>query len=205
MVKKIKILGIIFFIFISSVTIAQERMECTSACVDSLVKFLKTNTTYYPVETKIVGKIMFLEYNEVQDTLCNDKVYSWISKVKNDNVKAYVLSDADNKCYILSSLVKQATGLAVNFTSWIIAIKDSSIVFEFESLSDNPKLIYFDQETGKLNFFRITYGEIFFWERDWDNVDIEIELNEIDSGEIKTNKITKVVPAGRNRQAECIR
>lgn len=185
MVRYIKILQTLFLVFFSFVAVAQEKIEGVSPCVDSIINILQTNTTYQPVKTKITGKKALLKIDKAQDTFKQEKVLTWIDKVEKDSIKTYALNNADYSCYVLSSSVKQATGLAINFTSWLIIIPSSNLVFEFESLSQNPKLIYFDQETSKLNFVRFTYGEHFFWKRDWDNVDFKMELNEVDNGEMK--------------------
>lgn len=185
MVRGAKILQALFLVFCSFVAVAQEKIEGIYPCVDSIINTLQTNTAYQPVKTKITGKKVVLKSDKAQNTFKQEEVLSWMDKVEKDSIKAYALNNAEYTCYVLSSSVKQATGLAINFTSWLIIIPNSNLVFEFESLSQNPKLIYFDQETSKLNFVRFTYGEHFFWKRDWDNVDFKMELNEIDNGELK--------------------
>jgi len=185
MVSGLKILLILFLVFFSFVAVAQEKIEGFSPCVDSIINTLQTNTTYHPVKAKITGKKAILKSDKAQDTFKQEKILSWIDKVEKDSIEVYSLNSTEYMCYVLSSSVIQATGLAINFTSWLIITPNSNLVFEFESLSQNHKLIYFDQETSKLNFVRLTYGEHFFWKRDWGNVDFKIELNEIDNGEAK--------------------
>jgi hypothetical protein len=185
MVRGIKILLVLLLTFSSCAVVAQEKIGGIFPCVDSVINASHTHTIYTPVKVKITGKKAVLKGDNTRDTFGQEKVLSWIDKVEKDSIRAYELKNAEYKSYILSSFIKQATGLGSNFTSWLIIIPKSNTVFEFESLAQNHRLIYFNKETSKLNFVRFTYGEYFFWKRDWDNVDFKIELNEIDNGESK--------------------
>lgn len=190
MVKIIKILQTIILVFFPFFSIAQEAKEVISPCVDSVINTIHTNTIYQLVKTEITGKKIVFKGSKVQTTFKQEKVISWIDKVEKDSIKAYELNNAECRFYLLSSSVKQATGLGINFTSWLIIFENSNLVFELESLSQNPKLIYLNQATNKLYFVRFTYGDYFFEKRDWDNIDFKIEFNEIDNGEIKLVNVT---------------
>jgi hypothetical protein len=185
MVKKVTILKVLFLVMLSFPAVAQEKIEGISICVDSVVATIDTNNTYIPLVVKILPKKIILKENSLQYEFKQDEILLWIDKVQNDSIKAFKLNNANFTYYVLSSQIKQATGLGINFTSWLIIDSQSCFIVEFESLSRNIRLIYFDSQTEKIRFIRFTYGESFFWSRDWDNIDYKIELNEIDRGNTK--------------------
>ncbi|MDZ4203490.1 MAG: hypothetical protein U1C46_01610 [Bacteroidales bacterium] len=185
MVRDVKMLQALFLVLLSFVAGAQERIKGVSPCVDSVINSLQTHTIYQPVKVKATDKKLTLKCDKTQKAFKQDAVLSWMNKIEKDSIKAYELNSTDLKCYVFSSYIKRATGLAINFTSWLIVVPKSNFILEFESLVQNNRLIYFDKQTNKLIFIRFTYGDSFFWNRDWDNVNFKMELNEIDNGSVK--------------------
>jgi len=74
-----------------------------------------------------------------------------------DSLKAFKLSSKNKSYYLFSSPVKQATGLAVNFTTWLVVDREANIVFEFKSLSESYKAFYLEKKTEKMNFISLTF------------------------------------------------
>jgi len=180
-----KILQFLLLIIIPFAISAQEKIEGIIPCVDSMIESRQSNTDYKLLKTKITEKKIIFKSSNSRDTFRQDEILTWIEKIEKDSLRVYELINVEQRCYLLKSNIKQATGLASNFTSWLIVIPKSNLIFEFESLSENRELVYLNSKTGNLQFVRFTYGENFFWKRDWENVDFKIELNEIDNGEVK--------------------
>lgn len=185
MVKSVTIFNVLFLVILSFPVFAQEKIKGISICVDSIIATIDTNNTYTPLATKVFPTKIILKENTLQCEFNQDEILLWLNKVENDSIKAYRLNNSCFTFYILSSQIKQATGLGANFKSWLIIDLQSCNILEFESLSENYRLIYFDSITERVRFIRITYGESFFWSRDWDNVVYKIELSEIDHDNTK--------------------
>ena len=185
MVKMMRTLYFLLLIISPFAMSAQEKIKGIIPCVDSIIENRQSNTNYKLLRTKITEKKIIFKSSNSKDTFRQGKILAWIEKVDKDSLKGYELINEEQRCYLLKSNIIQATGLASNFTSWLIIFPKSNLIFEFESLSENCELVYLNSKTGNLQFVRITYGENFFWKRDWDNVDFKIELNEIYDGKVK--------------------
>lgn len=185
MVEGMKDILFLLLIVVSSFTVvAQERIEVISPCVDSILTTIQTKVVYKPLDVE-ADEGIHIYLGDSSIVLKQEKVIEWLEGVKIDSLKGQELRINESVYYVFYSDVLPASGLANNFTIWLIVDVQSNLFIDFNSLSQNPKLIYFDQETSKLNFVRFTYGEHFFWKRDWDNVDFKMELNAIDNGEVK--------------------
>lgn len=180
-----KILFVALLTSLSFVALAQERIQGISPCVDSVVNASMTHTIHSLVKFKIIGKKIVFVNTNLRHTFDQENIFTWLNTIEQDSIKAYQLKNAQYEYFILSSKIKQATGIGSNFTSWLIIIPNTNEIYEFESLSQNPKLISFAISNKKLNFVKITYGDSFFWRRDWNNVDYQIEFYEIDNRAIK--------------------
>jgi uncharacterized membrane protein YkgB len=183
-----KTLYILVFIIYSHICFAQTEIEGIKPCVDSLISNLNNFTKYLSINFKIIDKgVVFYDKNLV-DTVKDEKISSLLEYFDMDSIHSYLLINNKLKCYAISSSIKQATGLAINFISWIIIIPKYHCIYNFKSLSSNPKLIFFDNKNN-LQFIRVIYGESLFWNEDWDNVEYEIELNEINMDSCNTKII----------------
>lgn len=184
MVKGMKILLSIFLVISSFVAVAQEQIGIITPCVDSVLTTIKNKAVYKPLDVTVDDGIRIV-LGDSNIVLQQEQVIEWLEGVKTDSLRGYKLSVDESNYYIFSSDVLPASGLANNFTIWLIVDVQLNLFIDFNSLSQNPKLIYFNQETNKLSFVRFIYGEHFFWKRDWDNVDFKMGLNEIDNGELE--------------------
>ncbi len=68
-------------------------------------------------------------------------------------------------------IYSSTTGIASNFQNWHIRLDNHSV--EFLSLSENPKLIFWDKN-GLLDYYSITYGGKFLDNKDWDNLTLDL-------------------------------
>ncbi len=177
MIVNKKILFISVFILYSYLCFSQTEIKGIKPCVDSLIYNLNNSTKYKDINIRIIEEGVVFYDTYFVDTVKNDNISSLIEYIDIDSIKSYTIINNEHKCYLISSCIKQATGLAINFTTWIIIIPQYNCVYDFKSLSSNPKLIYFIN--NNLYFIRFNYGENLFWNEEWDKVDYEIEINEI--------------------------
>lgn len=185
MVKSKVILLIIFLIYSPLVIVAQEWIEDITPCVDSILNTKQTKANYRSLEVKADSFIYLDVDNRNEVIFKQEQVTDWLEGVYSDSIRACEFKVDESTYYIFSSRILPASGLANNFTPWLIVDSKFKLFIEFNSLSQNPQLVYFNQEANRLNFVRVTYGDHFFQKRDWDNVDYKMELNEIDNGEVK--------------------
>jgi hypothetical protein len=102
----------------------------------------------------------------------------WLKNEDVENLAAFRLDHKEKQALILGSTNIGATGIASNFQNWHIRLANHSI--EFLSLSENPRLIFWDRR-GQLNYYAIDYGDEFLKDRNWDNLTLDLRLFRISS------------------------
>jgi hypothetical protein len=186
---------VLLFILLFNLNVhSQEEKEAFYPCLDSIFSNFKTKTLYRNLNINVKKAKIELSENSNCELILKDKqLIEWLQKMNNDSLKVYRVLNGRKEFYLFYSQNNQATGLAINFTSFLILkLNDTkaSNIFTFESLSSDKRLIYLDDVFEKINYFKITYGENFFLKRDWDNVDFKIESNIIRDDVMKTEKVT---------------
>jgi len=171
----------------------QEQIKTFYPCLDSIFSNLKTKTSYKHFNINIKKtEIELTEKGICKLTLKDKKLIEWLQKMNNNNLKVYKVLNERKEFYLFSSQNNQATGLAINFTSFLILKLNSTKaknIFTFESLSSDKKLIFLDDISERINYIKITFGENFFWKRDWDNIDFKIESNIIKDNVVSIEKV----------------
>lgn len=184
MVRGMKILLSLLLTTSCVMGVAQERIESLTPCVYSVLTTIQTKAVYKPLDVK-ADQGIHIDLGDTNIVLEQEQVVEWLERKSVDSLRGYKLTVNNSVYYLFSSQEEHGSGLIINFTMWLIIDVQSNLFIDFSSLSQNYKLIYFNSETSKLNFIRFTYGDYFFWNRDWDHVDYKMELNEINSGEMK--------------------
>lgn len=111
-----------------------------------------------------------------------DIVSAWLNAVNRDSIKVYGKLDKESY-FIVSSKVKKATGLAVNFTKWLVLKPSSKTAFDFWSLDDDPKFFYHKpEEPDKLNAVIFNYSDEFIHNKDWNKLSLKVSNYQIGSG-----------------------
>lgn len=184
-----QIFVILFLSFFCSTLFAQEKIEVIKPCVDSIVNIpTSKHTVYEKLKISVCKKSIALRGANFKRKYNNTELNSWINKMNIDSLEVFKLNESlKAEAYLFKSFNSQSAGLAVNFTSFLIFIPNKNVFIEFESLAVNEKLIYFDDVTNSLKYIRFSYGENFFWKRDWNDIDFKIETYEIKNS--KTNLI----------------
>ncbi len=134
-------------------SVISQEIRGISTCVDSLVENIRSKTEYADLSIEIIDGL-FVKTDFDSKSFKNEKTKKWISKIEKSEIKGKKVSIGRSHCYAFRSKIKYATGLAINFFSWMVIIPDLDIVFEFKSLSSNFRLIYF--ENG-LRFYKLNY------------------------------------------------
>lgn len=109
-------------------------------------------------------------FNTDDETLSPD-LKKWLETRDERELIASELLYGEKKVLILGSTNTKATGIASNFQNWFIRFDSRSI--EFLSLSENPKLIFWDKD-GLLNYYVVTYSSQFLDQKDWDNLTFDL-------------------------------
>ena len=175
-----------FFLVTVCVAHCQETAEALKPCVDAILNE-KSNSTYYETLNYDLSKDTIDILSTLQTILNeNEKYSSWSKKINKEDLEVCKLTNREKECYLLSSTYKQATGLAINFYTSLIVIPvpNGFRVIEFESLLANEELVFFDDKNGSLNYVRFTYGDNFFWSRDWENIDFKIEEYKVAAADV---------------------
>lgn len=108
---------------------------------------------------------------EPTDNALPPDLKKWLQNMREDMLVVYELRNGDKKALILGSLNNGATGLASNFLSWRIQLDSYSV--EFLSVSEDPKLIFWDKG-GTLNYYSIEYSDEFIEKKDYDNITFDL-------------------------------
>lgn len=155
--------------------------EC---CLDSIIKQVDINTIVksQPVDVKIKKNELFVS-NSDKVVLRNNEIEVWLQELAIvDSIKAFALTHGSNNYYLFSSPIKQATGLAVNFTTWLIVDAKRNVTFEIWSLSNNSEAFYFDKVRDELQYISFSFSDNFVHQKDYDNISYKLELYSIKDG-----------------------
>lgn len=154
----------------------ERQIQSVDCCLDSILKQIDARLVIMasPVEVSVRGSRLKIDAGEKR-TLGSREIKVWLEEQAIiDSVKSYRLV-ANKEFYLLSSPIKQATGLAVNFTTWFVIDVSNNLSFEFKSLSENHQAFYFEKSTDELHFVSFTFGESFVHQKDFDNIFYKIE------------------------------
>lgn len=155
---------------------AERQTQSVDCCLDSILNQIDASLviTANPVEVIVKGSRLKVNA-EKKRTLSNGEIKSWLEEQAIiDSIKSYRLV-ADKEFYLLSSPIKQATGLAINFTTWLVIDASNNLSFEFKSLSGNHQAFYLEKATDELHFVSFTFGESFVHQKDFDNIVYKME------------------------------
>jgi len=144
----------------------QNKSDVSANCIQNIVDGINHD---YP--NNAIQKL-----NNYQ--LDNSEYKSWLDtmKINRDGIKIYYLKYRDNHAFLFVSNNMNSTGLGSNFYYWYIHTKNYAL--HFESLSDTPKLIFFDNK-GCLNYYSIDYNSEWLDIKDWDNIKLDISKYEL--------------------------
>jgi hypothetical protein len=95
----------------------------------------------------------------------------WLGTKDEENLVAVELKYKEKKALIFGSFNLGGTGIASNFQNWHVRFDERSA--EFLSLSQDPKLIFWDRR-GMLNYYVVSYGNEFLKDRDWNNLTLDL-------------------------------
>lgn len=161
----------------------KQSIDC---CLDSILQQVDTSLTItgVPIKVTISGNKLRIDDRE-KNMFDNKEIKAWLEELAIiDSIKSFKLTYS-KEYYVFSSPVKQATGLAVNFTTWLVFDVSSDLAFEFESLSASHQAFYLEKATDKLHFVSFTFGESFFHQKDFENIVYRIKSYTIDKGVIR--------------------
>jgi hypothetical protein len=105
------------------------------------------------------------------DAKTSPDLKKWLETRDEKKLVAVELKYREKQAFILGSFNLGATGIASNFQNWHVRFDGRSV--EFLSLSEDPKLIFWDSG-GLLNYYVVSYGDEFLKGRDWDNVTLDL-------------------------------
>ena len=104
------------------------------------------------------------------ETLSPD-LKKWLETADSKKLVSFELKSDVKKALVLGSRNIEATGLASNLEYWAVEIGNHSI--QFQSLSDDPRLIFWDKD-GLLNYYVVDFSSEFIEERDFDHPSLDL-------------------------------
>ncbi len=159
---------------------------------DSIKKAMAPHNKYKKIDIAVTDDDVLVG-NRSLKTLVKDEekmagIFEWLDwniRLHNRQTDAYELRTPSNEYYIIAADVLGGSGLSTNFRVWQIINAKSGETFDFASLSEEPEFIFYNANKGMMQFIEVRYGDYFFWHRDWDKIDFEIIVKEIDGKDVK--------------------
>lgn len=147
-------------------------VQSVYCCLDSILKEVDGSLEKTPISVNVEFKGEELRVgSDEKITISHNKVRYWLQETAiQDSIVAFRLPVGNKGYYLFSSPIKQATGIAVNFTSWLIVDADRNFVMEIESLSNSQKAFYLEKATGNLSFTSFGFAESFIHQKDFGNI-----------------------------------
>ena len=156
--------------------------QSINCCLDSMLKQVDLSLSIMAVPVKVSVSGNRLRIDDRKNTFDNREIKAWLEeRAIVDSIKSFKVV-SEKEYYLFSSPVKGATGLAINFTTWLIVDVSNNLAFEFKSLSASHQVFYLEKATDKLHFVSFTFNESFFHQKDFENIVYRIESYAIDKG-----------------------
>lgn len=118
------------------------------------------------------SQLVKLKGFNTQNEIISPDLKKWLETADPEKLVSFELKSGEKKALILGSRNIRSTGLASNFESWVIEIDGHSI--EFQSLSYDPRLIFWDKN-GSLNYYVVDFSSEFIEERDFDHPSLDLK------------------------------
>lgn len=150
---------------------------------DSIKKTINTKTKYKKLTNYSIDSNKFsIDGYELKDSL----IYAYWDLISYRSLKGYKLMSNNNSLYLFSSSIRGACGLMVNFTKWLIILPNQNRTYSFLSLSEDKKLVYFDDKTKNICFIEISFGDSFYHNgHDFAHTDYKTTFNVINNNDSK--------------------
>lgn len=163
------------------IKLVEPRMQHIDCCLDSILKHTDSIITAESAILKITEHQLIMDSTQIK-ILNNREIKTWIDELAiTDSIKCYGLK-AEKEYFILASPIKQATGFAINFTTWLIINLEDQIVIEFKSLSNNPNTVYYQRK--KLHVISFDFNDSFIHNKDYSNAYFKIQNSTIDKNRL---------------------
>ena len=163
------------------------QIQSIDCCLDSITNSLQIESKYRARAIKMAFEIENVVLNDSLTTykLKHKETRKWLDLVDVDSSKAYSFALNNEQYFIIKSPIKDATGLAVNFIKWLILDEKGILVYEFESLSDNPQNFHVEYKMNRLNFISFKFNNRFFHEKNFDDILFDIEIYSLSGRTVK--------------------
>jgi len=156
----------------------QSQKYSLTCCINTEIEKVRTNI--HPQRLmespyKISDYSLRVDHEKIflQDKILTDSaVIEWSEETDADSIHVYVLQSNHRSFFILSSRVKQATGLASNITTWLVIDVEKKLAYSLSSLSNNVDLFYF--QDSDLRVITFDYSDEFIENKDYDNMSFTV-------------------------------
>ena len=159
---------------------------------DSIKKAMAPHNQYKKISISVTDDDVLVGNRSLKNLVKDEEkmagIFEWLDwniRLHKYQTDAYELRTPSDRYYIIAANVLGRSGLATYMRVWQVINAKSGETFDFASLSEEPEFIFYNANKRTMQFIEVRFGEYFFWHRDWDNIDFEIIVKEIDGKDVK--------------------
>ena len=119
------------------------------------------------------------------------KIKTWLSEADSANVKAYHIEGFEGRYKVVTAPIATATGLAVNFTKWLVFKGTNEVVTEFWSLLDDSQSVFHRSDARYFEILALDFSKEFLDKRNFDHPSYELIIHILGKGVSRTNLVSE--------------
>jgi hypothetical protein len=180
--------GSILFSFVQTVYALKQEKDSSwvACCEDSILQTIHNPTNCDSILVRFESdSTLIVDARTTVIRLKHPKISRWYAEVDRSSIRGYRLSLGTTHYLALSSVIDKATGLMVNFTSWLLVDPLLSNAITLVSLSNKPKFFMIDSTKHELKFVRFDFSAEFISKKDYSSIMYNVEHCEWSTGSHK--------------------
>jgi hypothetical protein len=143
------------------------------------IKLMKKPYQLGEYTLQIENEKIFIQNIMLQDTESN----KWSEQSNVDSISVYAIRDYRYPFFLLSSAIKEATGLSTNLTIWLVIDIKRKFVYQLSSLASDIEL--FSIHDNSFQVVTLDYSDQFIEDKSYNNMSFDIIHYVLADGEKK--------------------
>ncbi len=177
----------------------REMYRLPHCCLDAHLDSIQIDSGFFllPIEHRIVDGDLVALRKQRSVRWHGPKISMWLEGADTARTQAYAVEGLRGDYFVVLAPIVTATGLAANFTKWLVLKQNNRVVADFWNLLDTTAAIYKRVDAAYFEVLSIDFNTEFSGYVDFENNSFDLA--------IYTSKGKRVeVENGKNNHCDCL-